>query len=344
MKDGTQRKQSEGKSSILVWFLIFSLIVSVSSWFAMDMANKRLETTHEVILSHQKAADKLSGELVRKYALIMSDSSANKKEKALRDFEDYLSNIVNTMDLSGSNERICNLLEAEFSKIQSEYEILNLWCALLTVVFLIFSFFSIFKANEMANQSENALSNMRHLSHEVHSKSEEIDKDILLANKKIGRIFNAISSITNNKAKLAEKITNLENNNFKTLENKVNTIEKKTADIDKRLDLSYNTRIDTFNDFVEGKRTYLEREVKEMVEAESKLVNEDLAVQIKELHNRYATIKKMLEESSKERQELANSDVEEIEDCSIIDSEEGKIDSDEDHHEHGRDMNQAEDL
>lgn len=72
-------------------------------------------------------------------------------------------------------DEIRSLLQLEFNKIQNEYEALEIWAAILTVVFLIFSFYSFFKTekleedgrksinriNEMENGARDALNNLQ---------------------------------------------------------------------------------------------------------------------------------------------------------------------------------------
>lgn len=72
-------------------------------------------------------------------------------------------------------DEVRSLLQLEFNKIQNEYEALEIWAAILTVVFLIFSFYSFFKTekleedgrksinriNEMENGARDALNNLQ---------------------------------------------------------------------------------------------------------------------------------------------------------------------------------------
>jgi len=60
------------------------------------------------------------------------------------------------------------LLEMEFNKMQSEYEVLELWAALITVVFLLFSFFSMFKSEELVKQGHDAVARIS----ELHGNSQ----------------------------------------------------------------------------------------------------------------------------------------------------------------------------
>lgn len=54
-------------------------------------------------------------------------------------------------------EEVKALLELQFNKIQNEYETQEIWIGILTIVFLIFSFYSLFKSEEMERQGKVAL-------------------------------------------------------------------------------------------------------------------------------------------------------------------------------------------
>ena len=77
---------------------------------------------------------------------------------------DELEASVNSVQISNIQSETKALLELEFNKIQNEYETLALWAGILTVVFLIFSFYSMFKTDELLKQGRegvNELSNLK---------------------------------------------------------------------------------------------------------------------------------------------------------------------------------------
>lgn len=72
------------------------------------------------------------------------------------------------------------LLELEMTKIQNEHETLGIWAALLTVVFLIFSFYSLFKTDDLVKQGQDGLDKLNEIRKdankcvdEMKSKAEE---------------------------------------------------------------------------------------------------------------------------------------------------------------------------
>ena len=81
-------------------------------------------------------------------------------------------------DRADTDESIRHLLELEFNKIQHEYDVLAFWGGILTIVFLIFSFYSLFKGEEMNRQANEALRDLRRIKTEAEKKSTEIDTQI----------------------------------------------------------------------------------------------------------------------------------------------------------------------
>ena len=55
-------------------------------------------------------------------------------------------------------DEIKSLLQLEFNKMQNEYEALEIWAAILTVVFLIFSFYSFFKTEKLEEDGRQSIS------------------------------------------------------------------------------------------------------------------------------------------------------------------------------------------
>lgn len=56
--------------------------------------------------------------------------------------------------LEDHEERMESLMEMEFEKLQNDFNFISLWAGIITIVFLIFSIYSIFKTDEMLKKSE----------------------------------------------------------------------------------------------------------------------------------------------------------------------------------------------
>lgn len=75
-------------------------------------------------------------------------------------------------------ESVKALLDLEFSKIQSEYESQEIWIGLITIVFLIFSFYSMMKTDQLEKQCRDDAQRIRNLTDENQTKFDEIKQKI----------------------------------------------------------------------------------------------------------------------------------------------------------------------
>ena len=66
-------------------------------------------------------------------------------------------------EMSAFHEEVKSLLELEYNRIQNEFEAIEIWTGVLTVIFLIFSFYSLFKTEQLENQSRDELAKLKKL-------------------------------------------------------------------------------------------------------------------------------------------------------------------------------------
>ena len=68
-----------------------------------------------------------------------------------------------------------DMLEMQFAKIQHETESLQIWCGILTVVFLIFSFYSLFKTDELVQQGRDGVEELKNLQTKANNSIEQME-------------------------------------------------------------------------------------------------------------------------------------------------------------------------
>lgn len=171
-----------------LWFAMFSCVVTV---VALLLCNSSHKDSHNRIINQNQAAfqsynsilaampSRIDTLTARKQAIILDiieDSILNnlpklpyKQKQAIASYVESAvlaasmqlpySSLIDELDASVRAVQIANiqaetkaLLELEFNKIQNEYETLALWAGILTIVFLIFSFYSMFKTEELLKQ------------------------------------------------------------------------------------------------------------------------------------------------------------------------------------------------
>lgn len=73
-------------------------------------------------------------------------------------------------------ERMQSLMEMEFEKLQNDFNFISLWAGLITIVFLIFSIYSIFKTDEMLKKSEKVYEDIKTQSGIIDNFTKNIQK------------------------------------------------------------------------------------------------------------------------------------------------------------------------
>lgn len=186
-------------SKHFLWFAMFSCAVTVA---ALALCHFNHKESHDRIINQNQAffqsyratlaslpshIDTITARKQDVLLDIIEDSLLNNLPKLPRNHQQALRSYVESAVLAASMElpyyslmgeleesasslQIANiqaetkaLLELEFNKIQNEYETLALWAGILTVVFLIFSFYSMFKTDELLQQGKNGLKELNEI-------------------------------------------------------------------------------------------------------------------------------------------------------------------------------------
>lgn len=69
------------------------------------------------------------------------------------------------------------IMDNQYMRVRQEYEALQTWCAILTIVFLVFSFYSLYKADDMVRQGRQGLREIEQIKKEGRSNIEKIQKE-----------------------------------------------------------------------------------------------------------------------------------------------------------------------
>ncbi len=161
---------------------------------------------------------------------------------------------------------IKNLLDAQYYRIRQEYEALQTWCAILTIVFLVFSFYSLYKADDMVNKGRKGLRELETINREGQANFDRIQKE-------------AETSLFELKQKIALQTEDM-NTKVRCVEGKIdsasNTINSEVARLTKSVD-------DKISD---AEKSYKEKMDQVVSDAEKKIANSN---------EELASIKKILE-------------------------------------------------
>lgn len=180
--------------------IIFTIIVTVAIFLMhsdfrqsqqkiIDVHKEHLNKTQECFTC---IYDNLKNEVVNCDSLIYaltSDKTLAKKIVNYNSVKNLIVGLANNMSyramadelkkdslfinrqLADSQHATNELLELHFNRIQHEYTVLALWAGVLMIVFLIFSFYSLYKTDDIAKQSKESLK-------EIKEKGDNVLKDL----------------------------------------------------------------------------------------------------------------------------------------------------------------------
>lgn len=159
---------------MLTFFVI--VLVSVSLHFIIYMCSHRSYVeSHNMIVEQYKTqitkTDKTMAEINRKI-------SKAKEKKADSLFVELQSKYLTASeDQRLFHQSVKSMLELEFNKIQNEYETQEIWIGLITIVFLIFSFYSIMKSEQFEQQCREDAQRVHNLTESAAAMIEGINTD-----------------------------------------------------------------------------------------------------------------------------------------------------------------------
>lgn len=126
-------------------------------------------------------------------------NSMNIKILADKDFKDDLLASIDNHNLKMQHE-----IEAANAKLQSDIDLLSLWASIITIVFLVFSFYSIFKTDEMLSKAQMALENLTKKENDANNILNNINSQ---AEQVLQGISQRVSNIDTRVVQLNEKLS-----------------------------------------------------------------------------------------------------------------------------------------
>lgn len=171
-QDDNQKKEGffQRHENLLFFFILVGLCMYANYYFynkslaSFDEKQKAIVSRVDSIIS--KTDNAIANTV--KYVPVKPD----KKDILYADLQTKYLKALDDQKLH--QESVKALLDLEFSKIQSEYESQEIWIGLITIVFLIFSFYSMMKTDQLEKQCRDDAQRIRFLTDENQTKFDEI--------------------------------------------------------------------------------------------------------------------------------------------------------------------------
>ena len=236
--------------------LLTDSLIKLTLGTKLRLSSEQYNCLHEIISSHFAGITQLH----EKY-----DS------KILRD---SLLLVTERQVLEG---QVKTMLDLHLNKVEHEYSNITLWAAILTILFLVFSFYSIFKVDDLVHQGHEGIFEIRNLKKDgddsiqtIRTNGETIQKEneanlekaktrvsnfidsqqkivietIAAINKRIDGVKKESEQSIREVATINEKIDNL-------LKDSVGALSDKLLQIEKKYDEELRSKVDVLNSYIE---------------------------------------------------------------------------------------------
>lgn len=183
-----------------------------------------------------------------------------------------------------------DILDSQFLKIQHETESLQIWCALITVVFLVFSFFSLFQSGEFVRKGEEGVAELKNLKSQAENTvqilQQRSDEALNQFSDKNNRIGEQIQADANEIRAKMQKSLDDANILMQTMTQEVSKAKESSSDLSKKLleqaELT-KTQLTTIVNEEKARMEEKEKKMDESLEAWMNQKEEDIDLRSQEL-------------------------------------------------------------
>jgi hypothetical protein len=245
---------------------VVAILFIVMGLFWKCQSNKIEQRQNHIIELHKENIENVDSFIQNANKAIIDSLHASSSIKDVTDLVKSLNSHYADTETYKISDDIKAILDLEYGRIQNEYETMELWCAILTIVFLIFSFYSLFKTEDLNKRANDAVDHLKEL---------EADAD-KITNDSTGTIKTALTSfqetVSNHKKQEKENYDQV-NQKLVDLQEKIwsadSSIDKKIKDCKSDLDKYRDNLIDRikkFNEEETSNRTDILNAIKERID------------------------------------------------------------------------------
>ena len=201
---------------------IYTIIFMGYQIFAIYNLNSSQDRIKNYYIEHIERVDSLYCELGSNNKAILStyiqDSTYNKNIELL--YIEY-DKVLKEDSLRLCNERVLlemqtkTMIDLHLDKVEHEYSNLTIWAAILTILFLVFSFYSIYKMDELIQQGNEGVKDIRSLKKSGEDLIEKLEET---SKSEIEKTRNQIDDfIKEQQTRMVQTVSYFENENTRKL-------------------------------------------------------------------------------------------------------------------------------
>lgn len=208
MEEANSKKQNKITNPILLYFCItfvLTLIILVSYLFCslitMKDSQKAIVDEH---INHVARIDSVFNDM--KCVILSNDTNVIKNTQALLT-QLHNDSAMFRREVLLSQKEMNNLISLHIDKIENDYAQIGIWSGILSVIFIIFGFFAIFKIEETKTDANRILKDVEEQAGQTSNKIGELQNQAAELNKYINSTKLECNTFITDRAKEFEELT-----------------------------------------------------------------------------------------------------------------------------------------
>ena len=266
--------KERNNNTIVKWFcraVIVALLILVGYlWLSVEAFKNSQEKIVNEHVKHIAKVDSIFYDM--KTVILSNDTGTIANAQAL------LSQLQNDSALFRreillSQEEMNNMITLHIDKIDNDYSQIGIWGGILSIIFLIFGFFAIFKIEETKTEARNVLDDVKTKGEEAVSKVQELQDQASKLSKVINDIKQDSNTFIGDKTKEFEELVKTIKDTQTQSENKLKRIDALLKGAENK-HKQYNWSIETMGNQMKQLEKLTNR-LKEILENNGKEVSDE---------------------------------------------------------------------
>ena len=235
---------------VVRWFcscFITTLIILVSylcySITTFKNSQERIVTEH---LEHLANADSIFCDIKK---VILSNDSGTIANAPVLLAQLQNDSALMRREIMLSHEEKMNLVALHIDKIDNDYSQIGIWGGILSIIFLIFVFFAIFKIEETNAEAKNTLEDVKIQKEKASAEIKELQEQAGQVNESYNSIRQSNETFIDNNTKVFNELINTINTDYSQAQENLERINKLLVEVESK-NKQYDLAINQMNDLM----------------------------------------------------------------------------------------------
>lgn len=236
--------KTSNRNPIVYWFcgiIILTLVLLIA--YLCHSTKILAESQERIVTEHVRHIAKVDSLFFDMKEVVLSSDSGKIANAPVLLSQLQKDSALFKREILLSQEEMCNLVKMHIDKIENDYAQIGIWGGVLSVIFIIFGFFAIFKIEESKSEAKNVLNEVKEQGKKASKEVEKLQDQAINLDSSLTKIQQDSNTFLENKSKELQTLVETETKARDELVKITNLLEEVEAK-----NSQYKWSIETMND------------------------------------------------------------------------------------------------